>query len=161
MLIIADIDGTIADDRHRKKYLPDNMTRFYQLTNADPINVPGIELMNAIIASDENQEPLIVFLTGRPAKYKNEEGKSINVAIKTRGWLEAKNIKYDQLYSKDPFKDHVEGKISKFVSLVLEHMDERTIYYLEDDPIIAHEAKKRCPMTHVFLVTYEGYHEIH
>lgn len=161
MLIIADIDGTIADDRNRKRFLPDNMTKFYQMMNADPINAPGMELMNAIIASDENQEPLVIFLSGRPYSHKSEEGKSINVALKTRTWLISKNLKFDQIFSKNPFRDHIEGKINKFVQLVLEHMDERTIYYLEDDPLVAYEAKKRCPMTHVYLVSYEDYHEIH
>jgi hypothetical protein len=51
-------------------------------------------------------------------------------------------------------------KIARFKAIILEYMDETEVFYLENDPVLAYEAKYSSPSTGVYLVGYKGYHEI-
>lgn len=126
----------------------------------DPVNPHGMELLNKIRSS--SQDPVnLVIVSSRPRSYIAPNGKEINVAMKTRKWLMAKKIKCSNSVSRrQKFEDPIESKIYIFLKMVLKYIYEKEMYYLEDDPVVAKEAKKRCPMVRVFIVSYEGYEEV-
>lgn len=90
-IIIVDIDGTIADNSHRSgildSTLEDKWNIFYSKCNLD---IP----INSVISSvkthiESRSTDYIVFLTGRPTKYRD----------KTLQWLKT-NFKDDKLFEK-------------------------------------------------------------
>ena len=164
MLIITDIDGTLADDRHRHKYLKDgDLVRFFEHSDEDNVNKPGLDLIEELLRSnDSGMKPIMAALTARPSRYTNHEGVRVNYHKRTKLWLASVGLRIDEINMRGArsTSDAYVEKMSRFVDIVLEHMDERKIYYLENDEYLAYAAKERCPMTHVFLITYHGYHEI-
>jgi hypothetical protein len=65
-LAVIDIDGVVADVRHRLHHLeerPKDWTAFFAAASADPPLTPGIERVH-LLAADHD----IVYLTGRPER---------------------------------------------------------------------------------------------
>lgn len=160
MLIITDIDGTLADDRYRKDLYLTDPIKFYMKMVKDPVNPHGMELLNKIRSVSKDPVKLVI-ISSRPRSYTAPNGKKINVAMKTRKWLLVKKIKCTRSLSRrKKYEDPIEGKLQPFLKTILKFIYEKEMYYLEDDPVLAQEAKRRCPMVRVFLVSYEGYEEI-
>jgi hypothetical protein len=161
-LIIVDLEGTLADDKARLAYLPDDMPRFYNRVIEDPINPKCREVIQAIMDSEEDQDTYIACVTIYPRYYKLDNGEVIDVRRKIKNWARRFDLHFNHITMRH--KEEIDGednKIKRVIKLILKHMDERTIYYLESDPRFAKEIKKRCPTAHVYLITYEGYSEIH
>lgn len=75
-LAIVDIDGVVADVRHRLHHLerrPKNWKAFFADAERDEPHVEGVELVRLLAAEHE-----IIFLTGRPG----------NLKWATKKWLE-------------------------------------------------------------------------
>ncbi|MFG2040806.1 hypothetical protein [Dactylosporangium sp. NPDC048998] len=63
-LAVFDIDGVVADVRHRLKYLdrrPKDWNRFFAAADRDPVLAEGVEL-----AREYARHHVLVWLTGRP-----------------------------------------------------------------------------------------------
>lgn len=87
MDIICDIDGTIADLEHRRKYLsckPKDYKNFFAEMVYDKPIWPVIDLISALDAAQHN----IIFASGRPDDYRDE----------TEAWLSAHGLQYSPLY---------------------------------------------------------------
>jgi hypothetical protein len=164
MLIITDIDGTIADDRHRHHHLKNDLVGFFDNSDEDEVNKPGLDLIEELLSRDTGgMKPIIAALTARPSRYTNHKGVRVDYHKRTKLWLANHGLRVDEINMRaaNAKKDGYDDKLERFIEVVLEHMEERTIYYLENDQYLAYAAKERCPTTHVYLVTYHGYHEIH
>lgn len=164
MLIITDIDGTLADDRHRYNYLENSdLVSFFENSDDDEVNKPGFDCLEELLANNNGIKPITAALTARPSRYINHQGVRVDYKKRTKLWLAHHGLRIDEINMHNPSseKDGQQEKLDRFVDIVLEHMEERTIHYLENNEYIAYAAKERCPTTHVYLVTYHGYHEIH
>ena len=84
--VIFDIDGTLADNSERQKYLSELRWDmfFNEMGNDYPVK-EVLELYNLIRNS---QQYKIIIVSGRPEKYKKL----------TEQWLTWNNIYYDDLY---------------------------------------------------------------
>jgi phosphoglycolate phosphatase-like HAD superfamily hydrolase len=72
---VFDIDGVLADVRHRLHHLearPQRWERFFQAAGRDPVLVEGVERLRAALADHD-----VVYLTGRPERTRRL----------TEGWL--------------------------------------------------------------------------
>ena len=86
MIIICDLDGTLADDRHRRKYLirrPKAYNRYHAESRADTIVTPVARLLRAYEAVGYR----IAIWTGRPECYRDP----------TEEWLGKHDIPYHAL----------------------------------------------------------------
>lgn len=87
-IIIFDIDGTLADCRHREKYLhkkPKDWKAFFSQADAD-LPIEGMRLLNQIVF--ESRKFKVVLCTGR------HEG----MRAGTQAWLKKHDFYYDELY---------------------------------------------------------------
>ena len=65
-LAVVDIDGVVADVRHRLHFIqrkPKDWNAFFAAADADPPHLEGLELVRQLAEAHE-----IVFLTGRPRR---------------------------------------------------------------------------------------------
>jgi len=79
MIYIFDLDGTLADCRHRLKYLqqePKDWDAFFDACDQDAPITDVIDLFQEIIASERSNDP-VLFITGRPERIRE----------KTKLWL--------------------------------------------------------------------------
>jgi hypothetical protein len=92
-LAIVDIDGVVADVRHRLHYLqsrPKNWDGFFAAAPSDSPHPEGVQLVTRLSVDHE-----IVFLTGRPERLRGQ----------TVAWLEAHGIGGHRLVMR-PDGDH-------------------------------------------------------
>lgn len=103
--VVFDLDGTLADIRHRQNWLrhkPKNWRAF-------PLNIAGDKPIPQTIQLTHlfgNQGYTIVILTGR------EEGENQKVRKETEEWLKTHNVLWDYLFMR-PHKDHTQDHIWK------------------------------------------------
>lgn len=109
--IICDIDGTIADCRHRLRHVLPGAKRdwdkFFAEMSADTVIEPVRDLVWQAVAQGDWETIALVFSTGRPENYRQE----------TESWLRAagfhvggESLPYQRLYmrpSGDTRADHV------------------------------------------------------
>ncbi|MEU7870940.1 hypothetical protein [Dactylosporangium sp. NPDC049140] len=89
-LAVFDIDGVVADVRHRLKYLdrrPKDWTRFFAAADRDPVLAEGVELARSYADSH-----VLVWLTGRPEYLRDV----------TAAWLRAADLPADLLFMRPP-----------------------------------------------------------
>jgi hypothetical protein len=89
-LAVFDIDGVVADVRHRLKYLdrrPKDWPRFFAAADRDPVLAEGATLARAYAASH-----VLVWLTGRPEHLRDL----------TAAWLRAADLPADLLFMRPP-----------------------------------------------------------
>lgn len=164
MLIITDLDGTLTDERHRHQYiLLDDEISFYNDSKNDDVNQHGLDLINYIKTLHMGHTRTILVLTARPETYENKSKTEIDYRTKTTNWLNSKHIRFDSLLMRDSSVDGAlakEDKVKRFKTAMLEHMEEKDIYFLDNEESVARRVKSDCPRVHVYLVTYGGYSEI-
>ena len=79
-IAVVDIDGVVADVRHRLHFLqtrPKDWTGFFAAATSDPVHPEGLELVRRL--TDDHE---VVFVTGRPDRLRRE----------TVEWLETHDI---------------------------------------------------------------------
>ena len=87
---IFDIDGVLADDRHRSHFIrqsPRNYNSYYDAMINDPPIIVGVIICQALAA----QWPIYLF-TGRPITHEAQ----------TQAWLKQQLIPYDRLNMREP-----------------------------------------------------------
>lgn len=85
MNIVFDIDGVLADNRHRFKHIeqaPKNWDLYYDLMGADPVIQTNADLLSAMAMTES-----IFLCTGRPNKYRQ----------RTKQWFEAADL-WERIY---------------------------------------------------------------
>jgi AAA domain len=92
---IVDIDGTVADMKHRKHWIeskPKDYDNFYGQCGFDTPHRENIKAVQNLAASDH----WIIFVTGRPAVL--AEDWNINIGDMTRTWLNTFDVPYDYIF---------------------------------------------------------------
>ena len=122
-LAIVDIDGVVADVRHRLHHLdrrPKNWKAFFAEADHDEPHVEGVELVKLLAADHE-----VIFLTGRPENLKKA----------TRAWLTRQGIGGHRLVMR-PTNDRRPAAQVK-VEMLAELAKGRTVeLVVDDDPIV-------------------------
>ena len=108
--VIFDIDGTLADNSERQKYLSELRWDmfFNEMGNDYPVK-EVLELYNLI---KNSQQYKMIIVSGRPEKYKKL----------TEQWLTWNNIYYDDLYMR---KDGDQRKDNVIKQEILKHIKEK------------------------------------
>ena len=122
-LAIVDIDGVVADVRHRLHHLerrPKNWKGFFADAERDQPHLEGVELVRLLSADHE-----VVFLTGRPG----------NLEQATRRWLSQHGLGDHRLVMR-PGNDRRTAAVVK-VELLAEVAEGRTVeIVVDDDPVV-------------------------
>ena len=125
MIVICDIDGTIANCEHRKHYVterPKNHEAFYAGVKEDTPIWLVISLLHTLLAYEGTQIEL-VFVTGRPERCRAD----------TVEWLEQAHLypnDYTLLMRKD--KDYRQDYIVK-QEILDTHIDKARVWFVLDD----------------------------
>jgi len=99
MIVIFDLDGTLADIKHRRHYVENgnhNWDKFYETCVNDTPNMPIVEICRRLKGSGLE----IAIFSGRSDVVKKE----------TEDWLSNNHIEYDFLYMRpqgDYTSDHI------------------------------------------------------
>lgn len=125
-LAVFDIDGVVADVRHRLHFLdrsPKSWSGFFDHADADPPLKVGIELVR-ILGEDHD----IVWLTGRPAWLRD-------VTVR---WLESHGLPVEDLTMR-PGGDYRPARVFKVE--VLRRLAPRSVAaFIDDDPDVIEAA---------------------
>jgi hypothetical protein len=122
-IAVVDIDGVVADVRHRLHHLqrrPKDWEGFFRAADRDPPHLVGIELVHELALDHD-----VVFLTGRPAR----------LEAPTRRWLASNGIGDHPLVMRDQ-GDRRPAAVVK-VELLRELARHRPIgIVVDDDPAV-------------------------
>jgi hypothetical protein len=139
-LAIVDIDGVVADVRHRLHHLerkPKDWKAFFADAERDEPHLEGVELVKLLEADHE-----IVFLTGRPG----------NLKWPTKRWLEQHGIGGHRLIMR-PGGDRRPAAVVK-VELLAELAEGRQVGVVVDDDDAVIDSMRRAGYT-VLHATWE------
>ena len=118
-LAIIDIDGVVADVRHRLHHVesrPKDWDAFYAAAADDPAHAEGLAVVTRLAADHE-----VVFVTGRPAWLR---------AV-TQTWLDANGLGAHALHMRSS-RDRAPGRIIK-PAVVARLAEGRTVGVVVDD----------------------------
>jgi phosphoglycolate phosphatase-like HAD superfamily hydrolase len=125
VLAVFDIDGVVADVRHRLHHLdaPKSWSRFFAEAADDPLLEVGARLVFELGASHD-----IVWLTGRPEWLRDV----------THGWLDEHGLPTAELHMRPPH-DHRPARLYKLG--VLRRLARRGVAaFVDDDPEVVDAA---------------------
>ena len=120
-LAVVDIDGVVADVRHRLHFIEDKprqWDRFFAAATGDPPLPEGIALVKEL-ATDHD----VVWLTGRPERTRRA----------TRTWLAAQGLPTDALIMR-PNRDLRPARVTKRDELRRLRADRDVAVVVDDDP---------------------------
>lgn len=119
MILICDIDGTLADIKHRKHLVEKGRPQwdeFFEAMGIDEVNYWCKELLECMSARHE-----IVYVTGRPENYREH----------TEEWMSRHNIPSGRLYMRKEGDRRPDNKVKS--DIFDEHLkDKEIIFVLED-----------------------------
>jgi hypothetical protein len=120
---VVDIDGVLADVRHRLHFLqsrPKDWTGFFTAAAADPVHHEGLELVRRL--ADDHE---IVFVTGRPDRLRRA----------TVEWLETHGIGAHRLFMRPDGDRRPAAQVKREILEAVARG--RTIgIVIDDDPIV-------------------------
>lgn len=122
-LAVFDVDGVVADVRHRLRYLnrsPKDWRRFFAGAADDPALAEGVAL-----AKQYAEDHVLVWLTGRP-EYLREV---------TSTWLAAQDLPHELLFMR-PDRDHRPAREFKSEQLRRIAKESPIDIVVDDDPLV-------------------------
>jgi phosphoglycolate phosphatase-like HAD superfamily hydrolase len=122
-LAVFDIDGVVADVRHRLRYLerrPKDWTRFFAAAGRDPVLAEGVELAREYAAGH-----VLVWLTGRPEYLRDV----------TAAWLRAAGLPAELLFMR-PANDRRAARDFKSRQLARLAKESPIEIVVDDDPAV-------------------------
>lgn len=125
-MVVFDIDGVVADVRHRLHFLddkPKNWAGFFAAAPADPALAEGLSFAQSVAHDHE-----IVWLTGRPESMRNQ----------TMNWLRDQRLPVHQLIMRRR-GDHRPARIVKLDALRVLAASEIELL-VDDDPDVINAA---------------------
>ena len=120
-LAVVDIDGVVADVRHRLHFIqgsPRQWNRFFAAAADDPPLPAGIELVRALAADHD-----VLWLTGRPERNRRL----------TTAWLAAQGLPTEPLLMR-PDRDFRPARMTKRDELRRLRRDRQVAVVVDDDP---------------------------
>lgn len=133
-LAVIDIDGVVADVRHRLHLIEDRPKRwdeFFARAPADPPLAPGIELVRELAADHD-----VLWLTGRPERSRAD----------TERWLAAQGLPDSPLLMRSD-RDRRPARLTKREELRRLRRDREIGVVVDDDPeVVAMLAEEGFPV---------------
>jgi len=129
--IVVDLDGTLADCKHRLKYIDGtdgpkkNWKMFFEGMGDDPVIENIKDLIDLTYPNHD-----VVLATGRPEDYRGM----------TEAWLKKHNIRYNVLYMR-PFGDYRPDTIVKQEMLDLYMEKEKIEMWIDDKPEVIEQVR--------------------
>ena len=120
-LAVVDIDGVVADVRHRLHFIegkPRQWDRFFAAAGEDPPLPAGVALVKELAADHD-----VLWLTGRPERTRRA----------TRTWLAAQGLPTEPLIMR-PNRDFRPARVTKRDELRTLRADHRFAVVVDDDP---------------------------
>ena len=120
-LAVVDIDGVVADVRHRLHFIegkPRQWDRFFAAAGEDPPLPAGVALVKELAADHD-----VLWLTGRPERTRRA----------TRTWLAAQGLPTEPLIMR-PNRDFRPARVTKRDELRTLRADHRIAVVVDDDP---------------------------
>jgi hypothetical protein len=120
-LAVVDIDGVVADVRHRLHYIegrPRHWDRFFSAATDDPPLPEGVALVKELSADHD-----VLWLTGRPERTRRA----------TKAWLAAQRLPTDPLIMR-PNRDFRPARVTKRDELRRLRADREIAIVVDDDP---------------------------
>ena len=120
-LAVVDIDGVVADVRHRLHFIegkPRQWDRFFAAADQDPPLLEGVALVKELAADHD-----VVWLTGRPERTRRA----------TRTWLAAQGLPTESLIMR-PNRDFRPARVTKRDELRKLRADREIAVVVDDDP---------------------------
>jgi phosphoglycolate phosphatase-like HAD superfamily hydrolase len=130
MLAVFDVDGVVADVRHRLRHVArgrKNWTAFFAAAAADPPLAVGVELAREWAAEHD-----LVWLTGRPE----------HLRAVTERWLRAQRLPVQRLVMR-PAHDRRPAKFFKADRIAALAAETRVAVVVDDDPEVVAELTAR------------------
>ena len=143
--VVVDLDGVLADTRHRMHFLarrPKDWDGFFSAAARDPVHPEGLALARTAVA----QGRVLVYLSGRPEQSRRE----------TLAWLRRQNAPEGQLLLR-PEGDRRPARYIKVAELRRLSRSHRLDILVDDDPDVVRAVRAARPrlVTEVILATWQ------
>lgn len=150
MIIISDIDGTLADSRPRYKYDGVDPHAFFAKSIEDRTNPFGVDLYESLRAERR------ILLSTRPERVIFP--KPLDVRAITKAWLQEHFIPFDELDLRDVgvLINLARGDKLRRLGIYVNRYKGQELVYLEDDTRLCFDARAIFPDLKIFMVSYEG-----
>jgi len=129
-IAVIDIDGTVADVRHRLHLLdsdsPTKWADFFDAAGDDPVLPDGAELAHKLAVDHD-----IVWLTGRP----------VRLAELTRRWLAEQGLPSGEL-SMQPHGDKRPARLVKLECVLELQQHRKVVLIVDDDPRVVSQLRE-------------------
>ncbi|MFR9787531.1 hypothetical protein ACL07V_02450 [Streptomyces sp. MB22_4] len=128
-IAVFDLDNTLADTSHRQHYLrarPKDWDGFFAAAPADPPLAEGVAL-----ARESARDCEIVYLTGRPERYRRD----------TRDWLAAHRLPAGDLHMRGD-ADRRPARFTKLATLRRLARGRRVRFLVDDDALVCDDAER-------------------
>jgi phosphoglycolate phosphatase-like HAD superfamily hydrolase len=137
VVTVFDIDGVLADVRHRLHHLdehPKNWSAFFMAAVDDPLLSQG----KAAVDEAVNGGSQIIYVTGRPSRYRRD----------TRMWLDRHDLPRGELHMR-PNRDRRPARFYKaeVIGAIAREHDLVTVID-DDDKVVAHLRELGLPVLH-------------
>jgi hypothetical protein len=129
LIAAVDIDGVLADVRHRLHHVrtpPKDWDSFFAAAPRDPVLEQGRETVSRLAEVFD-----IVYLSGRPERCRED----------TRTWLEAHSLPAGQELVLRPQGDHRPARMVKVEALRRLSRDRTVAVLVDDDPLVLDAAR--------------------
>jgi hypothetical protein len=140
---VIDVDGVVADVRHRLRYLrqrPGDWDAFFAAATADPPLPAGVDLVLGLVAEHD-----VVWLTGRPERSRAD----------TERWLRSQGLPVETLRMR-PDDDRRSAKVFKRAELRRLGATRRVAVVVDDDPaVVSLLQDDGWPVLHANWLPYE------
>lgn len=128
MLAVVDIDGVLADVRHRLRHVrarPKDWAAFFEDAPRDPVLAEGVETVSRLAEVFD-----VVYLSGRPEHCRQD----------TVDWLERHRLPAGELLLR-PYGDRRPARLLKVEVLDRLAADRRVAVLVDDDPQVLEAAR--------------------
>ena len=128
LLAVVDIDGVLADVRHRLHHVrsrPKDWSAFFAAAPDDPILVQGLDTARRLAEVFE-----VVYLSGRPEHCRSD----------TEAWFEQHGLPEGRLLLR-PLGDHRPARVVKVETLDRLSRERRVAVLVDDDPMVLDSAR--------------------
>jgi hypothetical protein len=140
---VIDVDGVVADVRHRLRFLrqrPGDWDAFFAAAVADPPLRPGLELVTGLAVAHD-----VVWLTGRPERSRTD----------TEAWLASHGLPVDAVRMR-PDDDRRSAKVFKRSELRRLARTRTVAVVVDDDPAVVKLLQEDgWPVMHADWLPYE------
>lgn len=148
--VVVDLDGTVADNKHRTRYLPKGKLDWAILLDPDRIKDDAfVEECRPFLEGLGKRGIKLVFLSGRVAEQRNA----------TERWLQSHGLEHDELILRGPNQRFAKDAVFKRTRLVSLQRRFKIVLFIDNELAVV-EMARELDLPAVHLQSFHQWNEM-